>query len=152
MISQKARYAFKALFALARQTDGVVQSREIAQSEQIPQSFLEQILLDLNRAGIVASRRGREGGFYLLKDPTQLDCGQVLRLIDGPIAPLPCLSKTAYRRCDDCRDERSCAVRQVFADGYSALVGTLEGMTIAEAVARSEGARADGTVSEGAYI
>jgi DNA-binding IscR family transcriptional regulator len=76
----------------------------------------------------------------------------VLRLIDGPIAPLPCLSRTAYRRCDDCVDERSCAVRQVFADGYAALVATLEGMTIAEAVARSEGVRADGTVSEGAYI
>lgn len=152
MISQKARYAFKALFALARSEGRQVQSREIAASENIPQSFLEQILLDLKRAGIVGSRRGRDGGFFLLKDAGELACGQVLRLIDGPIAPLPCLSRTAYRRCDDCQDERSCAVRQVFADGYGALIAALEGMSIAEAAARAEGAKAQGMAFQGAYI
>jgi Rrf2 family protein len=152
MISQKARYAFKALFALARAQGGFVLSREIAKSETIPQAFLEQILLDLKRAGIVGSRRGRVGGFFLLKDPGTIDCGQVLRLIDGPIAPLPCLSRTAYRRCDDCQDERTCAVRQVFADGYGALINALEGMSIAEAAARATGAQGDATVFEGAYI
>src|SRR5262249_31672534 len=107
MISQRARYALKALFALVRAGDRLLTSREIAKAETIPQSFLEQILIDLRRGGLIGSRRGKVGGHQLLKDPASINCGQVLRLIDGPIAPLPCLSKTAYRRCADCPDERA---------------------------------------------
>ena len=152
MISQRARYAFKALFALVRAGDRVVQAREIAAAERIPQSFLEQILLDLKRAGFVGSRRGKVGGHYLLKDPATISCGQVLRLIDGPIAPLPCLSKTAYRRCDDCPDERACAVRFLFADGYAALTTALDGASLVEAARRADGVIADDRISAGAYI
>ncbi|MDQ0474430.1 RrF2 family transcriptional regulator [Labrys wisconsinensis] len=152
MISQKARYAFKALFALVRAGDRVVQAREIASTEQIPQSFLEQILLDLRRGGLVGSRRGKVGGHYLVKDPAEISCGQVLRLIDGPIAPLPCLSKTAYRRCDDCRDERACAVRHLFADGYAAMIGALENASLLEASRRADGTAAAETIIAGAYI
>jgi Rrf2 family protein len=139
MISQKARYAFKALFALVRAEGRLVQSREIAAAENIPQSFLEQILLELRRAGLVGSRRGKVGGHYLLKDPAKINCGQVLRLIDGPIAPLPCLSRTAYRRCDDCRDEQTCAVRHLFADGYAAMIEALEAASLLAAARRAEG-------------
>jgi Rrf2 family protein len=137
MISQRARYAFKALFALVRAKGGLVQSREIAAAEGIPQSFLEQIMIDLRRGGLVGSRRGKVGGHYLLKDPATISCGQVLRLIDGPIAPLPCLSRTAYRRCEDCRDEKRCAVRHLFADGYAAMIGALESTSLADAANRA---------------
>ena len=136
MISQKARYAFKALIALAGSpSQECRQARDIAESEQIPQSFLEQILLELRRAGLVASRRGREGGHYLLKDPAAISFGAVLRLIDGPVAPLPCLSRTAYRRCHDCKDEKSCVMRRGFSRAYEATLEVLERTSIADALA-----------------
>jgi Rrf2 family protein len=136
MISQKARYAFKALIALAGSpSQACRQARDIAESEQIPQSFLEQILLELRRAGLVASRRGREGGHYLLKDPAAISFGAVLRLIDGPVAPLPCLSRTAYRRCHDCKDEKSCVMRRGFSRAYEATLEVLERTSIADALA-----------------
>lgn len=135
MISQKARYAFKALIALAREGHGAsLQAREISERESIPQSFLEQILLVLKRAGIIGSRRGREGGYTMIKDPNMVSFGQVLRLIDGPVAPLPCLSRTAYRRCDDCADEASCELHRVFGRIYDAQVHVLDSTTIGDAL------------------
>lgn len=115
MISQKAKYALRALVSLARAGRG--ESRmigEIAQEQAIPKKFLEQILLELKRAGFVSSRRGRMGGYELVKAPEEIMYGDVLRLIDGPIAPLPCLSKIAYKKCEDCRDEAACEIRHVF--------------------------------------
>jgi Rrf2 family protein len=134
MLSQKARYAFKTLIALSRgEPNQSKRAKDIAKTEQIPLRFLEQILLELRRAGLIGSRRGREGGHFLLKNPTEISLGQVMRLIDGPVAPLSCLSKTAYRRCKDCRDERSCAVRQVFKLAYEATLQVLEKTSIADA-------------------
>jgi Rrf2 family protein len=139
MISQKARYAFKALIALARsRPDETRQARDIAAAEQIPQSFLEQILLELRRAGLVASRRGRDGGHFLLKDPAKITFGEVLRLIDGPVAPLPCLSRTAYRRCHDCANENSCVMRRAFGRAYDATLAVLEQTSIAAALADAD--------------
>jgi Rrf2 family protein len=136
MISQKARYAFKAVIALATSRPNECrQARDIAESEQIPQSFLEQILLELRRAGLVASRRGREGGHFLLRDPADITFGEVLRLIDGPVAPLPCLSRTAYRRCHDCKDESRCVMRCGFERAYNATLAVLERTSIADALA-----------------
>jgi Rrf2 family protein len=137
MISQKARYAFKALIALSRNHSQKFQARDIATSEQIPQSFLEQILLELKRAGLVGSRRGRDGGHFLLKDPATITLGQVLRLIDGPVAPLSCLSRTAYSRCEDCVDEAACGLRRVFGQAYDASLEVLERLSIADARAAS---------------
>lgn len=115
MISQKAKYALRALVALARVTRGETKMiGEISREQAIPKKFLEQILLELKRAGFVASRRGRTGGYELIKAPDLIMYGEVLRLIDGPIAPLPCLSKIAYRKCEDCREEASCEIRHVF--------------------------------------
>jgi len=134
MISRKARYAFKALIALADPAlQGPRQAREIAAAEHIPQSFLEQILLALKRGGMVDSRRGRDGGYYLREDPEKITLVQVLRLIDGPMAPLPCLSRTAYRRCGDCDNEAECRLRSVFAQAYEAFVERFEGLSIADA-------------------
>ncbi len=138
MISQKARYALKALTAFARLgRRRPVQIAELATSEQIPRKYLEQILLTLKTAGLLASRRGRGGGYELIKDPGQISLGTVLRLIDGPMAPLPCLSRTAYRRCQDCRSEETCAVRAGLAQAYQASLSALETTSIADAVLRA---------------
>jgi Rrf2 family protein len=139
MISQRARYAFKALIVLARAGSAGMQIRDIAEQEQIPRKFLEQILLSMKAGGLITSRRGREGGYALLKDAEAISLGSVLRMIDGPIAPLPCLSKTAYRKCDDCPSEELCGVRAGFAEAYEASLRVLEATTIAQAVKAAEG-------------
>ena len=134
MISQKAKYAFKALLVLAKSQGRTVQIEEIAREDAIPRKFLEQILLELKHAGLIASRRGPTGGYTLIKDPAEISIGQVLRIVDGPIAPLPCLSRTAYRRCLDCRDESNCGVRRLFAETYSATLLFMERATLSEAL------------------
>ncbi len=116
MISKQAKYALRALIALAQLPAGAsMQTASIARQEQIPKKFLEQILLTLKRQGLVQSRRGSLGGYALLKPAGQISITQVLRVIDGPIAPLPCLSIVAYSRCPDCRDEKTCRIRRAFA-------------------------------------
>jgi Rrf2 family protein len=139
MISQRARYAFKALIVLGRAGKGAdMQIRDIAMKEQIPRKFLEQILLSLKAGGLITSKRGRDGGYALLKNPEDISLGSVLRMIDGPIAPLPCLSRTAYRKCDDCPSEELCAVRAGFAEAYDASLRVLETTTIAQAIKAAE--------------
>ncbi|MDB5569639.1 MAG: Rrf2 family transcriptional regulator [Hyphomicrobiales bacterium] len=138
MISQKARYSFKALIALARRPQDTMQIRDIAEQENIPRSFLEQILLDLKRHRLVGSRRGKEGGYYLAQPASEITLGQILRLSDGPIAPLSCLSRQSYRRCEDCDDETSCALRIAFTESFLAQVEALERTTLAQALARAE--------------
>lgn len=138
MISQRARYAFKALIVLARAGSAGMQIRDIAERESIPRKFLEQILLTLKAGGLITSRRGREGGYALLKSADSISLGSVLRMIDGPIAPLPCLSRTAYRKCDDCPSEELCAVRAGFAEAYDASLHVLEATTIAQAIKSTE--------------
>ena len=135
MISQKAKYALRALVALATTQEESLVISEIAEQQHIPRKFLEQILLDLKRDGIVQSRRGKMGGYALLKPADMITFGQVLRLIDGPIAPLPCLSRIAYRRCEDCQDESACEIRRVFARVASSAREVLDGTTIADAIA-----------------
>ena len=135
MISQKAKYALRALVSLARAGRG--ESRmigEIAQEQAIPKKFLEQILLELKRAGFVNSRRGRMGGYELLKAPEEIMYGEVLRLIDGPIAPLPCLSKIAYKKCEDCRDEAACEIRHVFERVTVATRAVLDRTSLADSL------------------
>jgi Rrf2 family protein len=115
--------------------DQVLMISDITERHNLPKKFLEQILLDLKHHGLVQSRRGRHGGYGLLKAPDEISFGQVVRIIDGPLAPLPCLSKTAYRRCQDCRGEASCAIRRVFARTHQLTSDVLDRMTLAEALA-----------------
>jgi len=135
MISQKAKYAFHALAALARAESLMV--AEIATQERIPRKFLEQILLELKRHGIVQSRRGRLGGYGLLMPANRITFGQVLRIVDGPLAPLPCLSRIAYRRCPDCQTEENCEIRRVFAKVAESARDVLDRTTIADAIANN---------------
>jgi len=144
MISQKAKYALRALVALAQAPRGEpVLINDIAEQQSIPKKFLEQILLDLKHHGIVMSRRGKLGGYQLLKDPAAITFGSVLRIVDGPVAPLPCLSKIAYRRCDDCVDEGRCEIRRVFAEVADATRAVLDSRTIADALAGGTAGPAD---------
>ena len=135
MISQKAKYALRALVALAQVKPGeTMMISEIARDQKIPKKFLEQILLDLKHHGLLVSRRGKSGGYLLLRDPADISFGEVLRIIDGPLAPLPCLSKIAYRRCDDCPSEETCEVRRVFARVANATRKVLDETTIADSL------------------
>jgi Rrf2 family protein len=135
MLSQKAKYALRALLALAEQGgDQPLLISDIAERHNLPKKFLEQILLDLKHHGLVQSRRGRSGGYALLKPAAEISFGQIVRIIDGPLAPLPCLSKTAYRRCEDCPGEESCAIRRVFARTHQLTTGVLDRTTLADAI------------------
>ncbi len=135
MISQKAKYALRALAALARATDRTpMLIADIAEQQKIPKKFLEQILLDMKHRGLVMSKRGKDGGYLLLKPASEITFGEVLRMIDGPIAPLPCLSQIAYRRCDDCLSETECEIRHVFARVADVTREVLFSATIADTI------------------
>lgn len=137
MITQKMKYALKALMVLADEKAAEGQSlriEEIARRSGAPKRFLEHILLELRNAGVIASTRGRSGGYVLIKAPETVSVSEMLRLIDGPIAPLPCLSRRAYQRCEDCSDEDTCRVRKVFADVFWSYLVLIESLTLADLV------------------
>ncbi|MBK1665516.1 transcriptional regulator [Rhodospirillum rubrum] len=134
MISQKAKYGFRALFALADAEGGQLRIEDIAERQRIPRKFLEQILLDLKHHGLVVSFRGKNGGYALRRDPKDISFTEVLRLIDGPIAPLPCLSRTAYRACEDCEGETACRMRLVFGAAYDRMLEVLETTSLGDAM------------------
>ncbi len=135
MITHKTKYALKSLMVLADEkadTGEALRIEEIAERSGAPKRFLEHILLDLKRAGLIGSRRGRNGGYELIKEPRRISIAEVLRLIDGPMAPLPCLSRRAYRRCEDCKDEQTCRVRAVFGGFYATYILMIESLTLAD--------------------
>lgn len=135
MISLKTKYAIKALIVLAeeRQKGGAsLRIEDIATRANIPKRFLEHILIEIRKGGIISSRRGRVGGYLLIREPDSVSVGAVLRMIDGPIAPLPCLSRKAYHPCEDCVDETNCQLRRVFGDLFSAYLLMVESMTLAD--------------------
>ena len=135
MISNKAKYAFRALLAIAAEPQGqALTSAEVSRRHGIPHKFLEQILLELKRAGILESRRGKTGGYVMLRPADTISVGEVLRLFEGPLAPLPCLSRNAYRRCEDCESEANCMIRREFARSYDASRVVLDTRTIGDAL------------------
>ncbi|MDP0925670.1 Rrf2 family transcriptional regulator [Paracoccus onubensis] len=141
MITQKTKYALKSLMVMADEMarDGTaLRIEEIAERSGAPKRFLEHILLDLKRAGFIGSRRGRKGGYELIKNPRRISIAMILRLIDGPMAPLPCLSRKAYQRCEDCKDEETCRVRAVFGGFYSAYILMIESLTLADLMEDSQ--------------
>ena len=112
MLTMKGKYGLKAVLYLAGQSGrGPIAIAEVAAAEQIPQKFLEAILLDLKRQGILHSRMGQRGGYQLARTPEEITVGQVLRCLDGPLALVPCVSQTAYARCEECVDEAACGIR-----------------------------------------
>ncbi len=137
MISQKARYALRALLYLAAKGgDTPVQIAEIAEAERLPRKFLEQILAELKKPGIVRSHRGRAGGYSLGRAPKDISFADVLRVTDGPLALSPCVSVMAYRKCDDCFEESVCAIRKALLAARDATAEILESRNLATASAQ----------------
>ena len=137
MLSKKTKYALKALMVLAKEYgQGPVLIADIAQREDIPRKFLELILLELKNQGILQSKKGKGGGYFLGRAPRQVSVGHVIRALEGPIAPLPCVSKTAYMRCRECRDERTCGIRIVMKEVRDATSKILDSTTLADMLKR----------------
>ena len=143
MLSQKAKYALKALIALAEADEGkLLQANEIAKGHNIPKKFLDLILLELRRHRLVDSRRGKKGGYLLMRPAESIMIGDIVRVIDGPLAPIPCASVTAYRPCPDCTDTKTCMVRKIMREVRDAAAGVLDNITLAEATQKKAGKKA----------
>ena len=132
MLSKKTQYAFKALIYLTEQAGkGPVLISEIAQKKNIPLKFLENILLELKKAGVLESKKGKGGGYYFAMDPHKVSLAKVMRLLDGPIALLPCVSLNFYKKCDDC-DELVCGLNKMMVQVRDATLKILEQKTLAD--------------------
>jgi Rrf2 family protein len=116
-LSKKTRYALLALTRLAREYgDGAILISDIAKSENLPQRFLENILLDLKKMGFLGSKLGKSGGYYLLKPPSEIRISEIVRHFEGTIALLACVSEKAYEPCEMCKDVKDCKIRAVFKE------------------------------------
>lgn len=136
-LSKRGEYALRAMIDLASWTRerSLVPIKEIAERENIPVKFLEQILLTMKNAGLVSSRMGVNGGYFLAKPAEQITLGQIIRLLDGPLAPIRCVSQMAYEPCS-CPDESTCGLRSVMADVRNAISDILDNKTLADVVHR----------------
>lgn len=140
MLSKKAKYALQALLQLAEEYDrGPVLIADLAEREGIPKKFLELILLELRNQGILQSRKGKGGGYFLGKSPKTITLGQVIRILDGPLAPLPCVSQTAYMKCQECQDEETCGIRLVMKQVRDATAKILDSTSLADVAKRTAG-------------
>lgn len=131
MLTNKAKYGLKALHYLAKNNTGE-SSRisEIAESENIPKKFLEAILVDLKKKGYIQSKSGKGGGYWLIQKPEDIMLGDVIRLLDGPLAPVRCASFTAYLPCPDCNDVENCEVRLLMTDVRNAISDVLDNRSL----------------------
>lgn len=140
MLSKKSKYAINALLYISRHKDEgrPILAAEIAENERIPHKFLEAILLDLKNAGYLRSKRGRKGGYFLNRKLEEISLARVMRLFDGPIALLPCVSLNYYERCEECKDEKTCGIRAVFLLIRDQTLDTLEENSMAAILEREE--------------
>jgi len=137
MITKKAKYALNALVYLAKKYNkGPVLISQIAENEKIPQKFLELILLDLKRVGILNSKKGKGGGYYLIKSPENVNVADILRHFDGAIALLPCVSDKYYERCEECRDEENCGIRGIMKEVREATLNILKNSSLKDIIDR----------------
>ncbi|MGM5630284.1 Rrf2 family transcriptional regulator [Apibacter raozihei] len=133
MISNRCKYALKALIYIARQEeDKSVFSSEISKDENIPKKFLENILRDLKNAQFLTSKRGAKGGYRLNKDPEEVTLIEIIRIMDGPIALLPCVSLMYHQPCDTCSTEENCTIRDVFIEVRDATLSIYRKTTLAK--------------------
>jgi Rrf2 family protein len=141
-LSKRTQYSLRALYALSRNygRQPVLITR-IAEEEAIPKKFLEQILLSLKKCGLVSSKRGKGGGYSLARPPDQITVAAVIRLIDGPLAPLPCASETQFRKCEECADVKTCGTRIVMREVRDAIAAILDRTTLAMVCRKVDQAR-----------
>lgn len=134
MLSKKAKYGLKAMFYLAdRYGEGPTLISDLAEEEHIPKKFLELILLDLKRQGLLVSKMGKGGGYELSKSPDKIFVGQVVRILDGPLAPISCVSKTAYQKCEECDSEKTCEIRKIMMQVRDASAAILDHTSLTDA-------------------
>jgi Rrf2 family protein len=138
MLTHKAKYGLRAMCVLAHADEDWAQARTIAQRAQVPEKFLEAILVDLRRAGFVRSRRGQQGGHALARPASDIRVGDLIRAIDGPLAPVRCASLSAYTSCSDCPDPEACAVRALMCEARAALASVLDTCTLQTLAGRAE--------------
>ena len=143
-LSKRGEYGLRAMIILADEQKnsptGMIQIKEISAREEIPAKFLEQILLALKNAGLVHSKMGIGGGYYLARAPKEITLGQIVRTLDGPLAPIKCVSQTAYEPCG-CPNEETCGLRMVMGDVRNAIANILDNTTLAAVMKRVEAAR-----------
>ena len=131
MLSKKTKYGLKALSYLAKQEQNVpILISDISISENISKKFLESILLTLKKSGILSSKKGKGGGYYLLKKPSEIKIATIIRLLEGPIAMLPCVSLNYYEKCDDCVSEEKCSLSILMAEVRDSTLKILENKTL----------------------
>ena len=133
MLTKKSKYALKALLYMAK-NKGLVQIGDLSKEEKIPQKFLESILLELKRHGLLNSKRGKDGGYELRETPENITFGQIVRILDGPLAPVPCVSHLYYERCEECIDENTCHIRRVMKMVRDETCRILDGTSLSEAL------------------
>lgn len=139
MLSKKAQYSILALVKLAKEfNSGPVLISTISSSEKIPKKFLEAILFDLKQTGILASRKGKGGGYYLIKNPSEINLADIIRHIDGAIALIPCVTYKYYQPCLHCKDEQTCGIRSVVKDIRDETVNLLKKITLADILDREQ--------------
>lgn len=133
MLSRKTKYGLKALTYIARQEENaMILIQDISEAEDISRKFLESILLSLRKAGFLGSKKGKGGGYYLIKDPKDIKMAAVIRVLEGPIAMLPCVSLNFYEKCDDCPDEGKCTVHGLMEEVRDSTLYVLENKTLAD--------------------
>jgi len=141
-LSKRTQYSLRALYALAREYGrGPVLIGTLSEKELIPKKFLEQILLSLKGLGLVSSKKGKGGGYMLVHPPDQITLATIIRMIEGPIAPLPCASETRFRKCEECADIATCGTRIVMREVRDAMAQILEKTTLASVCRRVDDAR-----------
>ncbi|MGI9546229.1 MAG: RrF2 family transcriptional regulator [Flavobacteriaceae bacterium] len=139
MLSKKTKYGLKALAYLAsKDAREPVQIAEIAKDENIPQKFLESILLSLRKTGFLGSKKGKGGGYYLIKEPEDIPMTSVIRVLEGPIAMVPCVSLNFYEKCDDCPDENTCAVHKLMIQVRDSALKVYRKNTLADIIVKTE--------------
>lgn len=133
MLSKKTKYAFHALTFLGKKVDRKpILISEIAERTNVPKKFLESILLDLKKAGILTSKMGKGGGYYLLKSPHDVEMAEIIRMFNGPIALLPCVSLNYYEPCDECIDEETCGLNRIMIEVRDETLKILANKTLAD--------------------
>lgn len=139
MLSKKTKYGLNALIYLAKKhNQGPVLIADLAKKERIPQKFLEAILLDLKKNGLLESKKGKGGGYALSRNPSDIKMGQIIRVLDGPLATVGCVSQTAYHKCEECREESCCGIRLVMKDVRDAIANILDKTSLEDVIVRAE--------------
>ena len=148
-ISKRTQYGLRAVLALGRRYgDGPVLIATLATEEGIPLKFLEGILLDLKGRGLLESKRGKGGGYHLNRPPSTITIGSIIRMMEGPLAPLPCASETAFRPCEECHNVEYCGTRIIMRQVRDAIAEVLDKTTLADLIRRVDAARQDGEKRE----